>query len=379
MDSIPLHIDIFALFIFLGTVQGIFLSYFFLSKNNRLIRANVFLGLLLIASSLISVDILLSYTNYMFQVVYLVDFTEPLNLVVGPLFYLYIKAKIDESKNKNFYFHFIPSVFYLLYSIPFYLQSIEAKYNAYIFQYHPRLNSISVPGGELEYPYWLSHHINELTILSISVYLTLSIIALYQAQKNLPKAQITKSVFSNLWTDIVFVAIILLTIIVVKSYFARGFGEFIFITMISLLIYTISIKVIRDSAFFKKPISEKKYAKSVLDEETKMKILAKITLMMDNKYYLNFSPSLSDLAKSIKYSPNYTSQVINEKLNLTFSELIAKYRIDEAKVMILDPGINKTIEEIAYSVGFNSKSTFHSAFKRITGQTPSQFKKSQNI
>src|SRR3989304_3872831 len=58
--EMPLHIDVFALFIFLGTVQGIFLSLFFLSKENRSVKSNIFLGLLLIAASLLSIDILLS-------------------------------------------------------------------------------------------------------------------------------------------------------------------------------------------------------------------------------------------------------------------------------------------------------------------------------
>ena len=106
----PLHIDIFALCIFLGTIQGIFLSYFFLYKINRQVKANVFLGFLLITSSLLCFDILFSYTNFMFQVIYLVDATDPLNFLIGPLFYLYIIAKVDESKLKKVYFHFIPSL-----------------------------------------------------------------------------------------------------------------------------------------------------------------------------------------------------------------------------------------------------------------------------
>ncbi len=66
-----------------------------------------------------------------------------------------------------------------------------------------------------------------------------------------------------------------------------------------------------------------------------------------------------------------------KKLGSSFLELINKYRIEEAKSLILDPKLNETIEGIGYSVGFNSKSTFHSAFKRITGQTPSEFKASK--
>jgi AraC-like DNA-binding protein len=64
-------------------------------------------------------------------------------------------------------------------------------------------------------------------------------------------------------------------------------------------------------------------------------------------------------------------------LGLTFHDLINTHRIEEAKKMILDPELNETIEGIAYLVGFNSKSTFHSAFKKFTGLTPSQFKETK--
>ena len=152
IQNYPIHIDIFALFIFLGTVQGIFLSYFFLSKHNRSVKANIFLGSLLLVSSLLSFDILISYTNFMFQVIYLVDATEPLNLLVGPLFFLYILAKIDESKIKKVYFHFLPALIYFFYSIFFHIQSLESKYNAYINQYHPELDYIPTNGAGFQDP-----------------------------------------------------------------------------------------------------------------------------------------------------------------------------------------------------------------------------------
>lgn len=377
-EGIPLHIDIFALFIFLGTVQGIFLSYFFLSKQNRNIKANIFLGLLILASSLLSFDILISYTNFMFQVLYLVDATEPLNFLVGPLFFLYLLAKIDETRIKKIYYHFLPFVIYFFYSILFHVQSIESKYNAYISQYHPEMSFIPVLDGGFEDPLILKSIINELTMISIGAYLLMSAILVYKASSKKTGNNKNRKAFRILWIDVSFMAVILFTLIFVKTYFLYEFGDYIIIIAISIFIYAISFKVIRDSLFFKKELNEKKYTKSVLDDESKDKILSKITVIMEDKYYLNTTPSLPNLAKKINTSPNYVSQVINEKLNLTFLELIAKYRIEEAKSLILDPKLNETIEGIGYSVGYNSKSTFHSAFKRITGQTPAEFKNSNN-
>jgi YesN/AraC family two-component response regulator len=89
---------------------------------------------------------------------------------------------------------------------------------------------------------------------------------------------------------------------------------------------------------------------------------------------------LSDLAKKIGESPHHVSQVINEKLNKNFFELLAAYRVEEAKKILSADRKNKlTIEEISEMVGYNSKTAFNNAFKKNTGKTPSEFRKSTNL
>ena len=314
----------------------------------------------------------------MFQVIFLVDATEPINLVIGPLFFLYIVAKIDEDRLKKVFYHFIPALFYFFYTILFHIQSIEDKYNSYIDQYHPDLSYVPVPGESFSDPLFLKSVINELTILSIFVYVSVTAIFLWRAQKRDGDKKRAK-LYNMLWVDIGFMTFLVALIIFVKAYFEHDLGDYIIITVICIFIYATSFKIIRDSVFFKAGSTTKKYSKSTIDENLKEVILNKINELMEDKYYLNVNPSLPDLAKKINTSPNYVSQVINEKLNLTFLEMINKYRIEEAKKMILDPELNETVEGIAYLVGFNSKSTFHSAFKRITGETPSEFKNSNNL
>ena len=83
------------------------------------------------------------------------------------------------------------------------------------------------------------------------------------------------------------------------------------------------------------------------------------------------------MAKSINESSHHVSQVINEKLNQSFFELLASHRVDEAKAILkTDLGKKITIEEIAERVGYNSKSAFNTAFKKITSQTPSAYRDS---
>lgn len=71
------------------------------------------------------------------------------------------------------------------------------------------------------------------------------------------------------------------------------------------------------------------------------------------------------------------SQVINEKLNKSFFELLAFYRVEEAKKILAGDKANKiTIEELSEMVGYNSKTAFNNAFRKLSGKTPSDFRKS---
>jgi len=86
--------------------------------------------------------------------------------------------------------------------------------------------------------------------------------------------------------------------------------------------------------------------------------------------------SLNSLAQRLKLSPRNLSQVINEQLKKSFHELINTYRVKEAQKMLTAPETaHRSVLEIGYDVGFNSKSAFNRAFKHFTQLTPSQFRK----
>ena len=70
---------------------------------------------------------------------------------------------------------------------------------------------------------------------------------------------------------------------------------------------------------------------------------------------------------------HYVSQVINQDLGSNFYELVNQRRIERAMQLLMEPP-NRTILEIALSVGYNSKSTFNTAFRRQTGVTPTEYR-----
>lgn len=381
-----IKIDIFAILILLGIFQGIFLSYFFLEKRNRKIVSNKIMGFFLITLSLILIEIFLGYTGYIEKVLFLVDFSEPLNFAIGPLFFLIFYAKIYAQLKKGQYLHFVPLMIYFLYSGFFFFQSYEHKYNAYISSFRPDQSLVEATYHFSPDPLGIKHIVNELTILHLIIYSVLTLVILIRTSKK-EGIPLYKRMSRHLnWLRIsvaLFIAIIFI-ILYVKLSFSGDLGDYIFASLISLIIYINSFRMIKDSVFFKQADGEsgilyKKYGKSALTDELKENILKKILIVMENeKPYLNNLFSLPALAKQISATPNHVSQVINECMNKNFYDFISTYRIKEAQAILSDPEKdNLTIIEIAEMVGYNSKSAFNIAFKKITSMTPSQFKKSR--
>jgi AraC-like DNA-binding protein len=68
--------------------------------------------------------------------------------------------------------------------------------------------------------------------------------------------------------------------------------------------------------------------------------------------------------------------VLNDTIGLSFYEYVNCYRVSEAKALLSDASRkDHKIASIAYDAGFNSLSSFNDVFKKMTGQTPSQYRK----
>ncbi|BDD02596.1 helix-turn-helix domain-containing protein [Aureibacter tunicatorum] len=120
----------------------------------------------------------------------------------------------------------------------------------------------------------------------------------------------------------------------------------------------------------------KKYVSSTLDQDQSRKIKQAIEqYMLDQKPYLNAQFRLGDLAEAMEISSHQISQVLNESVNKNFNEFVNQYRINEAVRLLQDQSYSHlTLSAIGFEAGFNSKSSFYSAFKKVTGKTPSEFK-----
>jgi AraC-like DNA-binding protein len=101
-----------------------------------------------------------------------------------------------------------------------------------------------------------------------------------------------------------------------------------------------------------------------------------LELLENKKIYRKQDLSIFDIAEELEINKTYISNAINKISGTNFNTFINKFRIEESKKILLNPEYNNiTIEAIANDVGFHSKSSFNIWFKKLTGQTPSEFKK----
>lgn len=317
----------------------------------------------------------------------------PLPFLIWPAFYFYLKSMIDP----RFHFqikdcmHLIPFTLYTFYLLPFFLASEEVK-----------LQSVSIP---LSGNYFFVVVLQTILLL---FYIVQSYRILRSHQEHIQNlfSDIEKKKLS--WLNFFLITFgIIWVAAFIKAFLGISYtGDFaIPPILLCLTIYGIGYYALQQPEIFKdnhteiKPDekltilrsaatssgagqalnmkSTPKYEYSTLTSQELSKHGQKlIEYLKKEKPYTNSDLKLQDIALFLKLPPHQISQIINTELKCNFYTLINKYRIDQAKSQLIDSGKQHlNIIEIAYEVGFNSKSAFNTAFKKNTGLTPTQYKK----
>ena len=95
----------------------------------------------------------------------------------------------------------------------------------------------------------------------------------------------------------------------------------------------------------------------------------------DEQRHFDAQLSMEKLAEELNISSSKLSMLVNQYSGYNFSDYINNMRVNDAKKLLSSPDFEAyTIVSIGLECGFNSKSTFYSAFKKFTGQTPSTYK-----
>lgn len=123
--------------------------------------------------------------------------------------------------------------------------------------------------------------------------------------------------------------------------------------------------------------SKEKYAKQSIDADAQKEYLDRLLAHMESeKPFLDEEITIRSLSEATDVPLHHLSIAINSMLGKNFSTFIAEYRVRHALELLDSAGEDANILSVAFASGFSSKSSFNSAFKKITGKTPSEYRTS---
>jgi AraC-like DNA-binding protein len=367
----------------LVTLPLVFALQLLTYKNIKSISTKI-LGILMIVVSfyyLLNANFILEDINLLYLQEYLLFF---IFLTVNPLYFIYAKSLTKENfvVKQRTLLHFIPSFVVLLLSF---------------------FVDVSIPKEEQTLNGLNTYSIKTAAIIiynvQVLVYAIAMIVLLGRHHKNIKSHFSFNNKDVNLnWFKVFVVIYIVFSSLDILVYYLKALTEYldVFYYVLSILFFSFlgyfGVRQ-RDIYYVAKQLpsqlivsaeiengEKETVKKKLITEERVEEIMAQIeSLMQETKQYRNQELSIYNLSKELEINKTYLSYVINEKKGQNFSSFINQYRINEAKILLLDKEMeNYTIEGIANTVGFNSKSSFNAAFKKYEGMTPSEYKKQTN-
>jgi len=321
--------------------------------------------------------------------------SRPLIFLYGPLFYLtfsFITGYNRKLRADNL-FHFIPFAVHAFLIIPFAVKSGATK----IFLYEHYVKGVA-------YIEYLPHFMMFMKILFFSIYTFAPIVLLSKYKKSLMEYystidtnRIMKLYLVSALYQISAVFLIYLFISYLTGpAFLRPDIPVYFVFMLGTPIFLLLFFGLADENFFKCTVStaeivietdkeddddddseDEKYQKNKIPEEIASKGLEMLREVVErDKPFTDSNLTLVNLAEMVHIKPYHLSQILNGIIGENFYVYINSARIKHAVSLMKEKdNDHKSILEIAYESGFNSKSAFNTYFKNIMGETPSKFRK----
>lgn len=297
----------------------------------------------------------------------------PFYFLLAPVLYLYMHSILVQSfkLNRLHLIHFVPFILTFTYFLIFLVLRLS---------YSPGLADYA---GQLRMESRIS---SVLLNLQIAFYLSRIFTVYFQYRREMKNHFSEVKQVSLNWLLFILMAFTLmwvtdLTVAIARLLDKEGPEFFRILTLVSIAINFIFATILvyknmEQSWEQTGIIGAAKYVGSGLSDPECSGYARKIrTIMEKEKLYLDPEISLKELSDKTGISPRYLSQVINSKFNQNFFDFINQYRIEEAKRLMAGTVRKElTILEVMYNVGFNSKSSFQTAFRKYTGTTPTEFR-----
>ncbi len=342
--------DLLFFFSALGAFNGVLLSFYFLFFSKPKHIANFFLGAFLLALSIRVGKSVFFYFNPDLAFDFL-QFGLTACFFIGPSIYFYIKTVTEESNriSSNWKYHYI-------------ILAMVAIVVGYIYPFEGNVDLWRAQIIIYIYYQWIAY----------------TIAAGYHL----------KGVFQNFLThpdkrnsvEIWLISLWFGNLIIWASYYFCHYTSYITgAVSFSFLFYLMGLNLFynkkKDFILFRK---QAKYGAKNIEDTEANKLLDQLKkVVADEEMYKNPNLKLPNVAKKLNILPHRLSQLVNDNLGKSFNLYINEHRIQAAKEMLLTND-QFSLDAIGYECGFNSKSNFYATFKKITGTTPSKYKKELN-
>ena len=362
--------------------QFLFVSLFLFQNKKGKTLSNKLLAVVFLLVSLAVIDLYVTVFAVKIKVPYLLFVNDTYMFTYGPLLFLFTRSVLFKhyKLKQRALIHFIPFVIALGYVI-----------SVILFVSTDTINDFTNQVSNQDIPMYF--RLGEFLILAhIFYYLIRSKL---EIKKVLGKVKDLYSTFNQdnfkLLRFILnsFLALFSLSFLHALLPFI-GIKNGLLITLVLMILYmfyfinAILLKLLNQSSndsgaltqtIFKEHV---KYAGSSLSDSDLQAYKEQLENYMNkNEPFLNSTLGIYDLSSELEMPSKMLSQVINEGFACNFFDFVNKYRIQAAKILLTNETDDKqTIQEVMYDSGFNSKSSFNTAFKKFTNLTPTEFKKS---
>ncbi|RKR82128.1 AraC-like DNA-binding protein [Mucilaginibacter gracilis] len=304
-------------------------------------------------------------------------------LFFGPLLYLYLKSLTNAHYRLQMrdWLHFLPGALYILWAL------LVVVTDKLIVGHYYLMNGDTDPDFDNWYNWAWSASLMVYLVLSIRYYRQYVIFSWFEFS--------FADAASFKWLRNFLYAFAVLTILLLSEHILGLFMELFYVkSWYYFFAFAIIIYYVAISAYAAKPIIKLNFEPALLlsyqepllldtpvavveDQSWMEEWKAKIEELMDiQKVYLEPELTLTELARKAGTNASLLSKVINKTYGLNFSDYVNRYRVNEVIRLLEQPAYqNFTLLAVAYDAGFNSKSTFNRAFKKVTGVIPKDYQK----
>lgn len=359
----------------IGMAQGVFLITLILIRGQKNPMASRLVSVMLFLMILSNFGYLAIRTELLFYIPQVYGLSFGSLFLFGPLLYLYSGSILEngfEWQRKD-WLHFLPFMIQAATAIPWFLHDSE-DWIAFIQTFLSGNLAVGL------YPK-IVYAVQNFHLL---IYIVLTAQRIRLARHEHLQAKYTVPVSSRIrWLTGLTISLALLLVTVFSMYiFVIAHGKFnpmtnyVYTVVTSGIIYFMAYSFVLNPELITPDFLLKYRTYMPFDGAIGDQYLEKLKSLMDHdKLYVNPDLKLADLAVALGLPPHQVSKLINDKFGKSFTDLVNTYRVQEFIERVnLREYQSRSVFGLALDVGFNSKSAFNSAFKKVTGKTPSEFR-----